>query len=121
MSGHKVEGKQGDRPPYSANSGSGSSDPATTLHHEYPYLAEHGPPIDNVANQMREDEEYEQHHTLLWERIRHYCRDPFAEFMGTMIMIIFGDGSVAQVWLSTNKALPTWAQSKGEYQSISWA
>ena len=48
----------------------------------------------------------------LWTRIRHYLREPFAEFLGTMILILFGDGVVAQVVLSEN--------TKGEYQSISW-
>lgn len=49
---------------------------------------------------------------LLWSRIRHYCREPFAEFFGTMILILFGDGVVAQVTLSNGQ--------KGSYQSISW-
>lgn len=49
---------------------------------------------------------------LLWVRIRKYCRDPFSEFMGTMILILFGDGVVAQVVLSNGQ--------KGNYQSISW-
>lgn len=47
-------------------------------------------------------------------------RDPFMEFCGTMIMIVFGDGSVAQVLLSTNPNLAKGNQNKGEYQSISW-
>ena len=57
---------------------------------------------------------------LLWSRIRHHMRDPFMEFCGTMIMIIFGDGSVAQVLLSGNPNLAKGNQNKGEYQSISW-
>lgn len=48
----------------------------------------------------------------LWPRIRHYIREPLAEFLGTMILILFGDGVVAQVVLSKN--------TKGDYQSISW-
>lgn len=48
----------------------------------------------------------------LWSRIRHVLREPFAEFLGTMVLILFGDGVVAQVTLSKNV--------KGEYQSISW-
>lgn len=54
----------------------------------------------------------EEREKLLWTRIRHFCREPFAEFFGVMIMIMFGDGSVAQVVLSNDV--------KGEYQSISW-
>lgn len=49
---------------------------------------------------------------LLWSRARAHCRDAFSEFFGTMILILFGDGVVAQVVLSHNE--------KGNYQSISW-
>ncbi len=86
----------------------------------YPYHQEHGPPIDNFPGKDAADEDYEHHHNLLWSRIRHHLRDPFAEFMGTFIMILFGDGSVAQVVLSANKNLPESSQNKGDYQSISW-
>ncbi|OLL24926.1 Aquaporin-7 [Neolecta irregularis DAH-3] len=48
----------------------------------------------------------------LWPRIRRSLREPFAEFLGCMILIIFGTGSVAQVVLSK--------ETKGSYQSISW-
>ncbi|GAO49735.1 hypothetical protein G7K_3878-t1 [Saitoella complicata NRRL Y-17804] len=47
-----------------------------------------------------------------WTRIRHNMREPFSEFMGTMTMISFGDGVVAQVVLSRG--------SHGDYQSINW-
>lgn len=49
---------------------------------------------------------------LLWPRIRHVIREPLSEFMGTFILIMFGDGVVAQVVLSNGE--------KGDYQSISW-
>lgn len=49
---------------------------------------------------------------LLWSRLRSYGRDSFSEFFGTMILILFGDGVVAQVLLSHGQ--------KGDYQSISW-
>lgn len=47
-----------------------------------------------------------------WVSIRETMQDAFSEFLGTMILILFGDGVVAQVVLSGNE--------KGEYQSISW-
>lgn len=50
---------------------------------------------------------------LLWPRIRYHLREPFSEFMGTFVLILFGDGGVAQVVLSK--------EQKGNYQSISWA
>ena len=49
---------------------------------------------------------------LLWFKVREYFRDAFSEFFGTTILILFGDGVVAQVLLSHGQ--------KGDYQSISW-
>lgn len=54
---------------------------------------------------------YEQKKPL-WNRIRYALREPFSEFFGTMILILFGDGVVAQVTLSQDQ--------RGDYQSISW-
>ncbi|KAI6355980.1 hypothetical protein MCOR25_008026 [Pyricularia grisea] len=49
---------------------------------------------------------------LAWTRVRTIWQDAFSEFIGTMVLILFGDGVVAQVVLSRG--------TKGEYQSISW-
>lgn len=49
---------------------------------------------------------------LAWSRIREVCQDGFSEFLGTMTLLLFGDGVVAQVVLSSG--------AKGDYQSISW-
>lgn len=40
-------------------------------------------------------------------------QDFFSELFGTFIMILFGDGVVAQVTLSKG--------TKGDFQSINWA
>ena len=88
--------------------------------HDYPFHSEHGPPIDNALKYDEAEEDYQHHKNLWWSRVRHHLRDPFAEFMGTFIMILFGDGSVAQVTLSANPNLPKGSQNKGDYQSISW-
>lgn len=48
----------------------------------------------------------------LWSRVREYGIEGFSEFFGTMILVLFGDGVVAQVLLSHGQ--------KGDYQSISW-
>lgn len=84
-------------------------------------------PVDKIENagSMSQDEtsttagavsppgsEPEPREDLWWSRMREYGSDFFSEFAGTMVMILFGDGSVAQVTLSENV--------KGEYQSISW-
>lgn len=75
-----------------------------------PVHAEHGPLIDHKIPQ--EDVLKEERSDLAWSRIRHMIREPLSEFMGTFILIMFGDGVVAQVVLSGGL--------KGDYQSISW-
>ncbi|KAL4966371.1 MIP/aquaporin family protein [Aspergillus stella-maris] len=50
--------------------------------------------------------------SLWWSRVREYCREGFSEFFGTMILVLFGNGVVAQVVLSD--------YTRGDYQSISW-
>jgi aquaglyceroporin related protein len=71
--------------------------------------AEHGPGIDHKVPQ---EEAVQAEPDLLWSRIRHQLREPLSEFFGVFILILFGDGSVAQVVLSGGV--------KGSYQSISW-
>lgn len=86
----------------------------------YQTYEDRGGPIDNTKAEDMARIDYEHHKDLWWYRVRYICRDAFAEFCGTMIMIIFGDGSVAQVLLSANPNLPKSSQNKGDYQSISW-
>ncbi|KAK5941114.1 glycerol channel [Knufia obscura] len=74
-----------------------------------PPLQEHGPLVDHKIPQ---DDVVQAQPDLTWSRIRHYMREPFAEFFGTFILIMFGDGVVAQVVLSNGE--------NGDYQSISW-
>jgi aquaglyceroporin related protein len=57
---------------------------------------------------------------LLWSRIRMVMREPFAEFWGVAIMVMFGDGSVAQVLLSTGQTTAPGGMGFGSYQSINW-
>jgi hypothetical protein len=71
---------------------------------------EHGALIDHKAHPQ--DEEVESRPDLWWSKVRHICQDAFSEFFGVFILILFGDGVVAQVVLSSDQ--------KGDYQSISW-
>jgi aquaglyceroporin related protein len=68
------------------------------------------------------DEEHDQGPTaeLLWSRIRTVMREPFLEFWGTAIMVMFGNGSVAQVLLSTGQETAPGGNGFGSYQSINW-
>lgn len=75
---------------------------------QLPY-AEKGPLINHDIPQA---DVAQQEPDLAWSRIRHYFREPLAEFFGVFILILFGDGVVAQVVLSNG--------TRGDYQSISW-
>ncbi|KAF2163280.1 hypothetical protein M409DRAFT_68571 [Zasmidium cellare ATCC 36951] len=83
------------------------SDNSTVL--TEPAYAEAGVPINRSATA---EAKKESNGSLAWSKIRRYCREPLSEFMGVFILIMFGDGSVAQVVLSNGE--------KGDYQSISW-
>ncbi|PMD45857.1 aquaporin [Hyaloscypha variabilis F] len=76
---------------------------------EHKPYAEHGPGIDHHIPQ---DDVVQAEPELWWSRTRHVIREPLAEFFGVFILILFGDGVVAQVVLSGGE--------KGSYQSISW-
>jgi aquaglyceroporin related protein, other eukaryote len=67
-----------------------------------------------------EDHDVAERQKLLWPRIRIVLREPFAEFWGTLIMVMFGDGSVAQVLLSVGQTTAPGGAGFGAYQSISW-
>src|SRR5947209_8510325 len=65
-----------------------------------PAHAGHGPLIDHKIPQA---DAVESEPDLLWSRIRRIMREPFSEFFGVFILILFGDGVVAQVVLSSGK------------------
>lgn len=84
--------------------------PSDSRDSEYPTLcldSKHEASIHSAT-----DDTHSTHQPLLWSQLREYCRDAFSEFFGTMILILFGNGVVAQVLLSNGQ--------KGDYQSISW-
>ena len=60
------------------------------------------------------------HTELLWGRIRAVLREPLAEFWRVFFMILFGNGSVAQVLLGQSLTTAPGADGFGGYQSISW-
>ncbi|KAG0646997.1 hypothetical protein D0Z07_6087 [Hyphodiscus hymeniophilus] len=63
---------------------------------------------------------HDVHEDLAWSSIRTMLREPFAEFFGTFIMVLFGDASVAQVLLSAGQTSAPGGNGFGPYQSISW-
>ncbi|KXL50219.1 hypothetical protein M433DRAFT_151369 [Acidomyces richmondensis BFW] len=73
-----------------------------------PY-AEHGALIDRSRTA---ESKPPANAALTWPRFRRFMREPLSEFMGTFILVLFGDGSVAQVLLSK--------EQKGNYESIAW-
>ncbi|KAG1884999.1 major intrinsic protein superfamily membrane channel protein [Suillus subluteus] len=56
-----------------------------------------------------------------WSRIRYAIREPAAEFLGTMIFVIFGTGVNCQVFLSTNPNVEV--VPRGDFLSLNfgWA
>lgn len=75
------------------------------------YGVDHKIPIETTSD-SRVIVEQDVRPTLLWSRVRRVHKEAFSEFLGTFVLILFGDGVVAQVVLSGGE--------KGDYQSISW-
>lgn len=57
---------------------------------------------------------------LRWGRVRIILREPFAEFWGTFILVVFGCGSIAQVLLTAGLTNAPGRNGFGDYQSINW-
>jgi len=78
-------------------------------------------PTSKQANHDDEDLDHYTEFPNRWSHIRHAIREPAAEFLGTMILIIFGAGVDCQVVLSSS--LDVASSQKGSYLSISfgWA
>lgn len=69
---------------------------------------------------VEEEHDESEHSDLLWPRIRMSLKEPFAEFWGVFILVLFGDAGVAQVLLSTNQVSAPGGDGFGNYQSINW-
>lgn len=67
----------------------------------------------------KEDDIAEQQN-LRWSRIRAILREPLVEFWGVVIMVVFGNGAMAQVLLSTGQTTAPGANGYGSYQNINW-
>jgi aquaglyceroporin related protein len=63
---------------------------------------------------------HEVHQHLTWSTVRTVMREPFLEFFGTFVLVLFGNGSVAQVLLSTGQTSAPGGNGFGQYQSINW-
>lgn len=86
-----------------------STSSSSTESKEIAPYAEHGAGIDH---QITQDEAVPARPDLWWSRQRRRFREPLSEFFGVFILILFGDGVVAQVVLSKG--------GNGAYQSITW-
>ena len=87
---------------------------SSTLHNTRGKLGLH--PIAPVV----EEHDTAEHSDLWWPKVRLALKEPFAEFWGVFFMVLFGDGSVAQVLLSTNQKTAPGGDGFGDYQSINW-
>ena len=61
-----------------------------------------------------------EHLDWWWPKMRMSLKEPFAEFWGVFIMVLFGDAAVAQVLLSTGQQTAPGGNGFGNYQSINW-
>lgn len=126
-------------PPPTANMSNTSTQPLTTHPSAIHPLAPHPTPQTTSSSQshskletvrsrlglhphppVTDEHLLQEHHQLLWSRIRLVFREFFAEFFGTFVMVMFGNGSVAQVLLSTGQKSAPGGDGFGAYQSISW-
>lgn len=67
-----------------------------------------------------EEHDFGDHADLKWSMFRGALKEPLAEFFGTLILVCFGNGSVAQVQLSAGQASAPGGNGFGDYQSINW-
>ncbi|KFY37909.1 hypothetical protein V495_06868 [Pseudogymnoascus sp. VKM F-4514 (FW-929)] len=65
-------------------------------------------------------EQHEETEHFNWPTFRLIFREPLAEFFGTFVLLLFGNGSVAQVLLSGRQASAPGGDGYGSYQSINW-
>lgn len=65
-------------------------------------------------------EQHEETEHFNWPTFRLIFREPLAEFFGTFVLVLFGNGSVAQVLLSGRQASAPGGDGYGSYQSINW-
>lgn len=66
---------------------------------------------------IEEEHDVGEHSDLWWVKIRLSMKEPLAEFFGVFIMVLFGDGSVAQVLLSAGQTSAPGGNGFGSYQS----
>lgn len=69
---------------------------------------------------IAEEHDMAEYSGLWWSKVRLALREPFAEFFGVLILVLFGDGSVAQVLLTKNQATAPGGNGYGNYNAISW-
>ncbi|ETW81616.1 aquaporin [Heterobasidion irregulare TC 32-1] len=77
--------------------------------------------VDESPEDFEALHEYYTKYPNRWSRVREHLREPAAEMLGTMILILFGNGVDCQVVLSSNTAVS--ATPKGDYLSLNfgWA
>jgi aquaglyceroporin related protein len=98
----------------------------TYLSHRTKKEIEHENTLSSIRTKIgleRESPIIDDHHVhqhLTWSSVRTVLREPFAEFFGVFVMVLFGDGSVAQVLLSAGEKSAPGMNAFGSYQSINW-
>lgn len=74
----------------------------------------------NPSAPIDEEHDLADYSDIVWAKVRVALREPLAEFFGCFIMVLFGDGSVAQVLLSGGEKSAPGGNGFGQYNAISW-
>jgi len=68
---------------------------------------------------MPEELDHAEHNHFFWSKVKLAMKEPFAEFWGTFILVLFGDAAIAQTLLTANTSAPG-ADGFGSWVTISW-
>lgn len=69
---------------------------------------------------MSEELDSAHHNHLWWSKVKIALREPFAEFWGTFILVLFGDAAIAQTLLTKNATSAPGGHGFGDWATISW-
>ncbi|GIZ42549.1 hypothetical protein CKM354_000581100 [Cercospora kikuchii] len=67
-----------------------------------------------------EELDHAEHNHFFWSKVKIAFKEPFAEFWGTFVLVLFGTGSIAQTLLTANDTSAPGADGFGSWVTITW-